>query len=125
MGKNPLITITGTVDDIRPYLWRATASVVPLLYGAGIQNKILEAMATGTPVITTSRTLSALEALPGREVLVADNADAFSSAVLHLIENKSLSAEIGSGGLAYVQKNHAWKNIASQLVNVYQKAANP
>ena len=123
-GENPLVTITGTVDDIRPYLWRATVSVVPLLYGAGIQNKILEAMATGAPVVTTSRTLSALEALPGSEVLVADTADAFSAAVLQLIEDKSLSDKVGTGGLAYVQKKHAWKNIASRLVDVYQKAAN-
>jgi glycosyltransferase involved in cell wall biosynthesis len=74
-GQNPLVTITGTVEDIRPFLWRATASVVPLLYGAGIQNKILEAMATGTPVVTTSRALSPLEAVPGSEILVADTAE--------------------------------------------------
>ncbi|MGZ9165515.1 MAG: glycosyltransferase, partial [Anaerolineales bacterium] len=59
--KNPLIKVTGTVEDIRPFLWRATISVVPLLYGAGIQNKILEAMATRTPVVTTFKALSALQ----------------------------------------------------------------
>ena len=123
--KNPLITVTGTVDDIRPYLWRATVSVVPLLYGAGIQNKILEAMATGTPVVTSSRTLSALEATPSKEILVADTADAFASEVLRLIENKDLRNEIGNSGLAYVQKNHAWKNITSRLVDVYQLASKP
>jgi polysaccharide biosynthesis protein PslH len=119
-AKNPLITVTGTVDDIRPYLWRATVSVVPLLYGAGIQNKILEAMATGTPVVTSSRTLSALETIPGREILIADTAEDFSSAVLRLIENKDLQSEIGNAGLTYVQKKHAWKNIASRLVDIYQ-----
>jgi glycosyltransferase involved in cell wall biosynthesis len=119
-GRNPLVTITGTVDDIRPFLWRATVSVVPLLYGAGIQNKILEAMATGTPVVTTSRTLSALEAQPGKEILIADTADAFSSEVLRLVEKPDLCNEIGSAGLRYVQNKHAWKNIASRLVDVYQ-----
>jgi glycosyltransferase involved in cell wall biosynthesis len=123
--KNPLVTVTGTVDDIRPYLWRATVSVVPLLYGAGIQNKILEAMATGTPVVTTSRTLSALEVQPGKEILVAETAEDFSSAVLKLIENKDLRNEIGNAGLTYVQKNHAWKNIASRLVDVYQLSFKP
>jgi glycosyltransferase involved in cell wall biosynthesis len=122
-GKDPLITVTGTVADIRPFLWRSTVSVVPLLYGAGIQNKILEAMATRTPVVTTSRTLSALEAVPGSEVLVADTADALASAVLQLIENKSLGDEIGSGGLLYVQKKHAWKNITSRLVDIYRTAS--
>lgn len=122
--KNPLITITGTVDDIRPFLWRAAVSVVPLLYGAGIQNKILEAMATGTPVVTTARTLSALEALPGEEILTADTADAFSLEILRLIENENLRSKIGAAGLAYVQKKHAWKNIASRLIEIYQQTSN-
>ena len=91
LQSNPLITVTGTVDDIRPYLWRATVSVVPLLYGAGIQNKILEAMATGTPVVTTSRALSALHAQAGTELLAADDPDEFSQAVLGLIEDRDSS----------------------------------
>jgi glycosyltransferase involved in cell wall biosynthesis len=123
LAENPLVTVTGTVDDIRPFLWQATVSVVPLLYGAGIQNKILEAMATGTPVVTTSRTLSALEARPGREILVADDTDIFSAEVLRLIENKTLVKEIGNAGLIYVQKNHSWINIASRLVDVYRQAS--
>lgn len=125
LEKDSRITVTGTVDDIRPYLWRATVSVVPLLYGAGIQNKILEAMATGTPVVTTARTLSALEAQPGREILTADTAEAFSSEVLRLIENKDVAKEIGSAGLAYVQKKHAWSNIAARLIDVYRLASSP
>jgi glycosyltransferase involved in cell wall biosynthesis len=122
-GKNPLITITGTVDDIRPFLWRAGVSVVPLLYGAGIQNKILEAMSTGTPVVTTTRTLSALEALPGEDILTADTAETFSLEILRLMEDENLRSKIGAAGLAYVQKKHAWKNIASRLVEVYQQAS--
>jgi len=123
LAENPLVTVTGTVDDIRPFLWHATVSVVPLLYGAGIQNKILEAMANGTSVITTSRTLSALEAQPGREILVADDADIFSAEILRLIENKDLVNELGNAGLMYVQKNHSWKNIAFHLVDVYQQVS--
>jgi glycosyltransferase involved in cell wall biosynthesis len=122
-AENPLIAVTGTVADIRPFLWCATVSVVPLLYGAGIQNKILEAMATGTPVVTTSRTLSALEAQPGMEILVADTADAFSAEVLRLLGNKTLVHEIGNAGLMYVQKNHSWKNITSRLIDVYRRVS--
>jgi len=118
-GKNPLITITGTVDDIRQYLWRATVSVVPLLYGAGIQNKILEAMATGAPVVTTSRTLSALSAEPGKEMLVADSPNDFCLEILRLLENRDMCNEIGSAGLRYVQENHDWDRIASRLADVY------
>lgn len=121
LGKNPLIIVTGTVDDIRPYLWRATVSVVPLLYGAGIQNKILEAMATKTPVVTTSKALSALELKSGKELLVADDADEFSHAVLQLIEDRNLQHKIGDEGEAYVRAHHNWLSIASRLVEIYQQ----
>ena len=122
MDKNPLITVTGTVEDIRPYLWRATVSIVPLLYGAGIQNKVLEAMATGTPVITTSRTLPALQAQPGKDLLVADDPDDFAQSILRLIEDQNLNRSIRNSGLAYVRSEHDWISIASQLTGIYQQA---
>jgi glycosyltransferase involved in cell wall biosynthesis len=121
MTRNPLITVTGTVDDIRPFLWRATVSVVPLLYGAGIQNKILEAMATGTPVVTTCHALSALQALPGKDLFVSDDPEGFSQAVLQLMANRDLQQKTGDAGLLYSRTFHSWTSIASQLVNVYQQ----
>ena len=121
LRQNPLITVTGTVDDIRPFLWRATVSVVPLLYGAGIQNKILEAMATGTPVVTTCQALSALQARPGKDLFVSDDPDGFSQAVLQLIANQDLQQKTGDAGVIYVRTFHSWISIASQLVNIYQQ----
>ena len=121
MTRNPLITVTGTVDDIRPFLWRATVSVVPLLYGAGIQNKILEAMATGTPVVTTCQALSALQAQPGKDLFASDDPDGFSQAVLQVIANRDLQRKTGDAGLTYIRTFHNWNSIASQLVNIYQQ----
>ncbi|HET9906376.1 MAG TPA: glycosyltransferase [Anaerolineales bacterium] len=121
MMENPLIRVTGTVDDIRPFLWRATVSVVPLLYGAGIQNKILEAMATGTPVVTTCQALSALQAQPGKDLFASDDPDGFSQAVLGLIADRDLQQQTGDAGSQYVRTFHSWSSIASRLVNVYQQ----
>jgi glycosyltransferase involved in cell wall biosynthesis len=121
MARNPLITVTGTVDDIRPFLWRATVSVVPLLYGAGIQNKILEAMAAGTPVVTTCQALSALQAQPGKDLFVSDDPDGFSQAVLRLIANRDLQQQIADAGVTYTRTFHSWASIASQLVNIYRQ----
>lgn len=121
MTRNPLITVTGTVEDIRPFLWRATVSVVPLLYGAGIQNKILEAMATGTPVVTTCQTLSALQAQPGKDLFASDEPDGFSQAVLQLIANRDLQQKTGDAAVKYIRNFHTWTSIAAQLVNIYQK----
>jgi glycosyltransferase involved in cell wall biosynthesis len=124
LSQNPLITVTGTVNDIRPFLRRATVSVVPLLYGVGIQNKILEAMATGTPVVTTCRALSALQAQPGKDLLAYDDPDRFSEAVLQLIANRSLQHSIGDAAVTYVRTYHNWTSIASQLLNIYQYVLN-
>jgi glycosyltransferase involved in cell wall biosynthesis len=120
--KDPRVTVTGTVNDIRPFLWRATVSAVPLLYGAGIQNKILEAMATGTPVVTTDRALPALQAIAGRDLLASNDPEEFSRAVLRLIEDGDLRREIGDGGAAYARAFHDWNCVASELVDIYREA---
>jgi glycosyltransferase involved in cell wall biosynthesis len=121
LARNPLIAVTGTVDDIRPFLWRATVSVVPLLYGAGIQNKILEAMASGTPVVTTCQALSALQAQPGKDLFVSDHPDGFSQAVLQLIADRDLQQKTSDAGVIYTRSFHSWTAIASQLVDIYEQ----
>lgn len=122
LGGNPLVMVTGTVGDIRPFLWRATVSVVPLLYGAGIQNKVLEAMATGTPVVTTPRTLSALQVQPGKDLLAFDGPDEFAQSVLQLMANRSFQREIGEAAVKYVSTFHRWSSITSQLLSIYTSA---
>lgn len=121
LAKNPLITVTGTVDDIRPFLWRATVAVVPLVYGAGIQNKILEAMATGTPVVTTCRALSALQVQPGKHVFASNDPEEFSQAVLKLIEDPDLRDRMGNSGASYIRTHHNWASISSQLEGIYHQ----
>ncbi len=122
LEANPLVNITGTVDDIRPYLWKAVVAVVPLVYGAGIQNKILEAMATGTPVVTTSRALTSMDTRPDIDILVGDTAKIFSLKVLDLIQDPSLQHSIGKEGYHYVQRNHHWTTITNRLVEIYMRA---
>ena len=122
LGADPRITVTGTVDDIRPYLWKATVAVVPLVYGAGIQNKILEAMACGTPVVTTYKTLSSLAVTPGKEFLVAKGADAFSQKVLELLDDDEVRARVGSAGADYVEEHHSWKAIVERIIGYYSEA---
>ena len=124
LNTDTRITVTGTVDDIRPYLWKATIAVVPLVYGAGIQNKILEAMACGTPVVTTSKTLSSLGVNSGNELLIADGADEFSRAVLRLLDDNRQQLEVGAAGSNYVQNHHSWTAIAKQLVTFYTETIN-
>jgi glycosyltransferase involved in cell wall biosynthesis len=119
LGDDPRIEITGTVDDIRPYIWKAAVAVVPLVYGAGIQNKILEAMACGTPVVTTSQALSSLDVIHGRELIIAEGADDFAYKVLELLDDQALRLRVGIGGADYVRKCHNWTTITKQMLAYY------
>ncbi len=122
LAQNPAITVTGTVPDLRPYLRRATIAVSPMAYGAGIQNKVLEAMACGQPVVTTPQAVSALEIVPGQDVVVAEENGRFADAILSLLADPAQQRQIGQAGLAYVQQHHDWDGIAAQLETIYQQA---
>lgn len=118
------VTVTGSVPHFPPYLRRATISVVPLLYGAGIQNKVLEAMACATPVVSSSLAVRGLadKSSIGRDILVADKPKAFARTVLELLDNPTKRAALGNGGRRYVERYHAWDTIGAQLEEIYEKA---
>jgi polysaccharide biosynthesis protein PslH len=121
-ADDPRIIVTGTVDDIRPYLQKATASVTPILYGAGIQNKVLEAMACATPVVSTPQAISALSIKPGQEVITAQDPEDFARAVVCLLNDPSLQGKVGRAGRRYVESNHMWGKIVEDLANIYTEA---
>lgn len=118
----PRVVATGTVADIRPYLRKAAVAVAPIPYGAGVQNKVLEAMACGTPVVASPVAVSALGAQPGADVLVAGDARDFAGHVLRLLENRRLASEIGAAGRRYVEQHHSWDAAASRLETCYSEA---
>jgi sugar transferase (PEP-CTERM/EpsH1 system associated) len=125
LAQYPAITVTGTVADLRPYIQRATIAAVPIAYGAGIQNKVLEAMACATPVIATPLAVTALAAVPDRDLLVAPHAHGLAQAVLSLIADRARQHEIGKAGRAYVETHHDWRNIAAQLEDIYYGIIHP
>ena len=122
LAANPLVSVTSEVKDIRPYLQRATVAVAPVAYGAGIQNKVLEAMACSTPVITSSKAADSLQALNGRDLLVADGAEAFARTILNLIADTKLQRQLRANGRLYVESHHQWSEIAGQLEEIYQRS---
>jgi sugar transferase (PEP-CTERM/EpsH1 system associated) len=119
LARHPAITVTGTVADIRVYLRAATIAVAPIQYGAGIQNKVLEAMACGTPVISTSQAVSALEARPGQDLLVADQPAEFAETILALLDDREQQRKIGAAGRRYVEQHHNWDHVTANLEEMY------
>lgn len=125
LAEDPRIQVTGTVEDIRPFLWKATLAVAPLVYGAGVQNKILEAMAVGIPVVTTSKAIQSLAVTAGLEVLIGDTPEDFSAAVLRILEDPEARCAVGESGQTHVQKYHDWNEIARKLAQIYSDLAFP
>lgn len=119
LAENPAIKVTGTVEDIRPYLQNATLAVAPLAYGAGIQNKVLEAMACATPVVASPQAVAALNAVPGRDVIVAGTPHEMAQAILTLLNDNHYRRNVGMAGRRYVEKHHRWQNIAARLEEIY------
>lgn len=123
LDQHPAITVTGTVTDIRPHIQGATIAVVPLIYGAGSQFKILEAMACGTPVIVTPRAAKPLKAVHGRDFFIAkEDAPSFAGQINNLLENPDLQQKLGTNGRAFVESNHSWGIIGTELEDIYKKA---
>ena len=114
------VTVTGYVSDVAAYLQRCTVAVAPIAYGVGIQNKVLEAMACGAPVVATPQAASALQTEAGRELLLAGDAEEFAAAVLRLLQDEPLREAMGQAGRRYVEQHHSWDAIAAlyeQLVS--------
>lgn len=122
LGSQPNITVTGTVPDLPPYLQKATLAVAPIAYGAGIQNKVLEAMGCATPVVASPQAVSALQAVPGRDLLVAGDPPAFAAAILSLLDDPEFRQQVGQAGRCYVETHHDWNTVTANLSQVYRDA---
>ena len=121
LAADPRLTVTGTVPDLRPYLAQASVAVAPMRYGVGIQNKVLEAMAMATPVITTPQTVTALQTRVEQDILVADTPQAMAQLVVNVLTNDALRHRVGQAGRQYVETHHDWQVIAAKLARVYRE----
>jgi polysaccharide biosynthesis protein PslH len=120
LAADPRIKVTGMVPDIRPYLQKATIAVSPIRYGAGIQNKVLEAMACGTPVVCTPQAVAAIAVEDDHDIVLASEARSYASKVIQLLENEQKWQSIAQAGRQYVENHHDWGQIASRLAKIHQ-----
>ena len=113
------VTVTGRVPDVRPYLQQARVVVCPMRFAIGTQNKILEPMATGIPVVATSEAIAGMSCKSDHDLLLGDDPEAFARQVGRLLRDDALRALIAGNGRDYVEKHHDWRVIVDDLAALY------
>jgi len=113
------VTVTGFVADVRDWLARAAVCVAPLRIARGVQNKVLEAMAMGRPVVASPQAHEGIEAAPGRDLLVAADAQGFADAVRLLLDDRPRAAAIGAAARACVERHYRWDANLAVLDGVF------
>ncbi len=118
------VVVTGRVPEIKPYFAEATVFVVPLRIGSGTRLKILEALAMGKAVVSTTIGAEGLALRDGEDIFIADEPKAFADAVIRLLTDTSLRQKIGMRGRTRVEQDYDWRNIGKQLLGVYESVMN-
>ena len=115
------VVVTGRVPEIKPYFAEATVFVVPLRIGSGTRLKILEALAMGKAIVSTTVGAEGLDLRDGEEIFIADEPTAFADAVTRLLMDSELRRRIGENGRARVEQDYDWRSIGEKLHGVYAK----
>ena len=116
------VTFTGRVPDVAHLVSHSSVSVVPLRVGGGTRLKILEAMAVGTPVVTTTKGAEGLAVEHGENILIADSPEAFANQVLRVMDDFVLRARLAANARRLVERLYTWDRIGSELENVIAEA---
>lgn len=123
LRRNERVIFTGYLEDIQPVVASAWACVVPLRLGGGTRLKVLEAMASGTPVLTTSKGIEGLDVTPGRDILVADTPTEFASKTIELLGNPGLRADLAKNGRRLVTEKYSWDQIGKEFNSLIEEMA--
>lgn len=134
VGKNPgprvvrlaeedcSITITGFVDDVRPYIARAWVEIAPMVSQSGYYTKVVEAMAMGKAVVSTTAGAQGVKITPGENIITADSPREFASGVIELLRNETLRQRIGANARKLIEQNYSWEKVTDILNELFEKA---
>ena len=124
LAKDPSICVTGFVEDVRPYVARASVVIAPFVSGMGIKNKVLEAMAMGKPVVTTSIGVRGINATHGDHLCFADSPLKFADHVEALLLDKPKRRRIGHQAREFVMKHHSWAGVTDKIETIFHEVQN-
>jgi sugar transferase (PEP-CTERM/EpsH1 system associated) len=122
LAKREGLVVTGRVDDVRPYVRHAAVSVAPLRIARGIQNKVLESMAMGTPTVVSEAALEGIDAEPGVDALVARDAVGFGRAVTSILKDADLSERLRRNGRRCVSGKYDWSHSLCALDPLFESS---
>jgi glycosyltransferase involved in cell wall biosynthesis len=118
LGSIPSVEVAGFVPDLNAALNQAAVFVAPLRFAAGIQNKVLEAMAAGRPVVTTSLVNEGLGAEPGEEILLADTPAALAACLVELLSDEETRNQVGAAGRRFVTRKFSWDHAGRRMSEI-------
>ena len=120
--RDPSVVVTGRVDDVRPYMERAAAYVIPLRIGGGTRLKVYEAMAMEMPIVSTTIGAEGLPVNHGQELLLADEPQAFADSVIRVLREKELAQRLGQQSAQTVRAKFGWEGVTDEFVRLCEYA---
>ncbi len=124
-AKDPLIKITGTVADVRPFLWQSALSIVPLCVGGGTRLKIFESLAAGTPVVSTTIGAEGLPLKHGKTIRIGDTGQEFAAECLNLLNDPDARQGMSSAGLELVREKFSWDRAVRRFEDILAGIRDP
>jgi glycosyltransferase involved in cell wall biosynthesis len=118
------VIVTGSVADVRPYVWRSSVFVVPLRVGSGTRLKVLEAMSMKKPVVSTTIGSEGIDVTDGESVLIADTPQTFADAVMRLLRDAALREKLTRNGFDLVKSKYDWSVIGRRAEEIYASLLN-
>lgn len=119
------IEVTGTVPDVRPYLWGSRASIVPLRIGGGTRLKIYESMAARVPVVSTAIGAEGLDVVDGETIRLADRAEDFAAGCVEMLREERMRDELAERGWRLVKERFSWEQVAREFEAILRRAYQP
>jgi glycosyltransferase involved in cell wall biosynthesis len=120
--EEPSIAVTGYVDDPRPHLERAAALIVPVRAGGGMRVKILEALARGLPIVSTTIGYEGIDLTPGEHLLAGDTPERFAAALIRLLGDPALGRRLAAAGRELAERVYDWRVVNPQVDALYEAA---
>jgi glycosyltransferase involved in cell wall biosynthesis len=118
LALNTAVTVTGFVDDLNAYLNESAVFVAPLRFAAGVQNKVLEAMAAGRPVVTTTLVNGGIGAEPGRDLFVGDDPQAIADQIVGLFQDEKRRNQVGAAARRFVEQKFSWQYVVRRMAEI-------